>query len=184
MSTQYAGLPAVARRFWRAFSIAFVGMSALLIFTGALAAVVVLVALPEAIWYLLIGGVVYVLHTAGMFINDVRSGEYEPSQASHSTATELLTMIIIVGAYQSTILLIGTGVGYMAETLPGVPVIFAAVIAAYYPVIDTVLLRRGWRSPGALVAGSVLRIASAILDIRDTVMVAIPVIGPRRRMKH
>jgi hypothetical protein len=181
MSTEYPGLPSVARGFWYIYLLALAGGLTLLTFTAAIAAVVVLIFTPEAGWFLLIASVGYLLHSAVLLVNDIRTGEYEPSQASYSSAKEIMAVILLVGVYQSTVLLIGTGGAFLIESTLAWPAVVAVAVAAYYPVADLLLMRQGVKTPGAIAFLAVLIAVDAILNIHQSTVNVLPVIGKRRR---
>lgn len=185
MSTEYAGLPAVARRFWYVYSLAVISGITMLIFTGAIAAVIVLLVAPDAVTFFLIASVSYILHNAALFVTDLRTGDFEPSQSSLSmTPKELLALIIVMGTYQSTTLLVATSGALAFQSVLGIPAAFAAVAAAYYPVADLVLMRRGWPTPGEITVRIVIALVDAILNIRELAVGSLPVIGKRRRAQR
>ena len=184
MSTEYAGIPTVARRFWYVYSLAVISGVASFIFTGSFAAVLVLLFAPDAASLFLVASVSYILHSAALFVSDIRTGDYEPSQSSYSTPKELLAIIVVMGTYQSTVLLIGVGGGMLAQSMLGTSTAIATVIAAYYPVADMVLMRRGWMTPGSIAALVVVMIVDTLINIHKSVVDTIPVIGRNRRLQR
>lgn len=181
MREEYPGLPNIARHFWRHYLISVAGFGTLLLFMGAISAIIVRTFLPEAIWYLVIAGLSYVLHTAALFISDLWNGDYDPSQTTFSSAPQVLGVIVVMGVVYSTILLIGTVGAFVLSTVFETGWIAAAGFAAYYPVLDTVLMRRKRLSPGAVAFLSVLFILGTVLDIHSTIVESFPVIGKRER---
>lgn len=180
MSTRHPGFPAVAKRYWQAFLLVSLGCGALLVFTGAIAALVVLLFLPEAIWFFLLAAASLVLHTAALFVRDVRNDEYEPGQTAFSSPIVLLAFVVLVGVLLSTLLLVATAGAYVAVEIFDGPVLVAAGIAAYYPVVDVVLGRRGWWTPGTIAFAGTLVLVSALFDVHRSVIEALPVFGGGR----
>lgn len=181
MSTQYPGLPTVARNYWRMYFYAIFGMGSLVIFTGAIAAVIILVVLPSAKWYVAIAALSLIIHMAALFVRDIWIGAYEPSQTTFSSAVQIIAIVTMVGVVNASMLLIGTLGGYALETLLGLPAICALAIAAYYPILDIVLIRRGLYTPGAIIWLLVTTAISMVLDIHESVLEAVPLIGKRKR---
>lgn len=181
MSTGYSGLPAVARRYWRDFTYAFIGSITLVLFTGAFAAVVVLTLLPAAKWYFLIAVVSFVVHFAALFVKDVWTGEYDPSQSTMYTAAAFLALVMILGTTFSTMLLIGTIIGYFLSIVFGDLVIIGVATAAYYPVLEVLLIRQGVKTPGGLVFQGTALAIMTVINIHKSIAEALPVIGRQRR---
>lgn len=181
MSTDYPGIPTVARRYWRDYTIAVSAAVLLLFFTGAVAAFAVNVLLPGSEWFLFISATGLVFHFAALFLKDVWRGEYEPEQTTYSSAGEMLALIIVVGTFLSTLLLIGTYGAHLIAYSLGMHPAIAAFVAAYYPVADILLMRRKHHTPGAIaLIGSVLVINTAI-NIHHSVIEVLPVVGKRHR---
>jgi len=181
MSTEYPGLDAVARHYWQSYLKSVAGMGSVLLITGSLAAVVVLVALPEAVWYLVAAGVTYVLHSAGFLVRDIWTGDFEPSQSTFSSSKEFIALIVILGALTSTILLIGSVGGYVLTSVVGLPAVVGAGFAMYYAVVDLVLTRRGWWTPGVVVMLGVAYAIAAVVDTHRSLVGTLPVVGKRRQ---
>lgn len=182
MSTRYPGFPAVAKRYWQSFLLASLGIGMFLTFTGAIAAVVVLVFLPDAAWFFSLAVVSLVLHSAAFFVRDVQRGEYEPEQTTFSSPILLLAVVVLVGVLVSTLLLVATGGAYIVHEIIGGPLLVAAGIAAYYPVVDVALTRRGWWTPAAVAYVGTAVLVSALLNIHRSVIDALPVFGMRRQL--
>lgn len=180
-SVTYPGLPTVARQYWQAYANTVVAIGLVLLFTGAAGALAILTFLPAAKWYFAIAAAGLIVHAAALFIRDVARGEYDPSQTTFSTASQLLVVVVLVGVFQSTILFFGAVSGYLLATTLGWPVIVAAGAAAYYPVLDLVLMRREWYTPGALAFVAVTLAAATLFNIHQSVLDAIPLVGKRRR---
>lgn len=181
MSTQYPGYPALARSYWRVFLKATVGLSMVLAFTGALAGLIVLVFLPETLWFFILAAASFVLHGAALFIRDVHRNEYEPDQTSFSSPVILLAMIVLIGVLVSTLLLIASAGAYAVYVLLGWPAIVAAGVAAYYPVVDLVLMRNGRWTPAHIVFICTLVILSTLLNVHSSLMRGLPVLGRQKR---
>lgn len=181
MSTQYPGLPAVALRYWKRYMIATLGMAVTVLFAGAAGAVVVFALVPDAKWYLAFAVGALILHSAALYLRDLRHGEYDPSQTTFSSPIEILALFVLLGVLESTLLLIGTGLGYGLDNAFGAPFILAAIIGAYYPVVDVLLMRRGWKTPGVAVMIAVALLMSTVIDIHISISKALPIIGTRRR---
>lgn len=181
MNTEHPGLPTIARNYWRQYVYSVFGMTSLVVFTGAFGAVIILMFLPEAKWYFLLGAVSFVFHMAGLFIRDVRRDAWEPSQTTLSSASQILAIVILLGVVESTLLLIGTIGGYVINTVFELPVVIAALVAAYYPVLDIVLMRNDRYTPGALVFLIAILVIDAVINIHESVLSAIPLIGKPRR---
>lgn len=181
MSTHYPGLPSVARHFWSQYLSAVIAMTTMLVFTGAAGAVALLYLAPSGIYFFLLGVVSLILHSAALFVKDVWKGEYEPNQTTFASATALLSVIVILGVFLSTILLIGTAGSLLISGLLDMPTIVAAGVAAYYPVADLSLMRREITTPGALVFLGVVVVINAVFDIHRSVVESLPVIRRARR---
>lgn len=181
MSVTYPGLPVVARRFWRAYLLWSVSMLAVTAITGAIGGVLVLWFLPNATGYLVLAGVFFGLHMGALAIRDIRAEEYDASQATFSSAKELIAIVIVLGAWVSTLLLIGTIVAYILEARFGAPIIVTVLVAAYYPVLELLLTRRGWRTPGVIAINGTIIGINTIVDIHQSVVDTMPVIWKRRR---
>lgn len=181
MSAEYPGLPRVARGYWHDYLVAFIGLGVFFLFTGAVGALVVLAFFSEAVWLYLLGALSFILHLAGFTVKDVWKGDYEPTQTTFSSTIQLLVLVIISGTYQTTVLLIGTALGYAAFTILGLPVILAAAFAAYYPVIDVVLTRRISYTPGYLAMLLTVVTIDTVLNLHRSLIESIPVVGKRKR---
>jgi hypothetical protein len=183
MSTEYPGLPRLARSYCRAY-LASIGAWALFIaFTGAVGALLVLALVPEALWLYIIAAVSLVLHYAALFIKDVWQGEYEPGQTTFSSPVMILALVIVVGVMEATVLLLATGIGYIAGTYFGASTIVAFGIAAYYPVLDTVILRRGHYTPGGMAMMVSILVIDTVINLRQAAFDVLPVVGKRRRFQ-
>lgn len=181
MSVEYSGLPSIARRYWNDYSYAVLAMATLILFTGAIGAVVILTFIPAAKWFFLIGSVSFVLHSAALFLRDVWTGEYEPSQTTFSSVTELLALVVILGTVFSTILLIGSAGSYLLAEVFAWPKIVGVALAAYYPVIEIILMRHYKYTPGSIVfVGAVLAV-SAVVNIHQSIIDILPIIGNSHR---
>lgn len=180
MSKRYPGFPAVAKRYWQAFLMVSLGGGALLVFTGAIAALIVLVFLPEAVWFFVLAAVSLVLHAAALFIRDVQNDEYEPEQTTFSSPILLFAFVVLVGVLLTTLLLVATAGAYIASEIFEAPVLVAAGIAAYYPVVDVALGRRGWWTPATIAFVCTLVVVSTIFDIHRSIIEALPVFGRGR----
>ena len=181
MSTQYPGLPTVATQYWRQYTKATAGIGAMVLFTGALGALSVFTLVPDAKWFLVFAIVGIIVHTAALSLRDLRRGEYDPSQTTFSTSAEVVAGFILLGVYESTLLIIGTGLAYWLSATIGVPFIFAAAVAAYYPIADVLLIRREQKTPGYLAMLVVALLMGTMVNIHISISEALPVIGKRRR---
>lgn len=180
MSNEYAGLPAVAREYWRDYFVAFTGTFTLLLFTGSVTAVLVISFQPEAIWYFIIASTSFVLHFSALFLRDVWVGDYEPSQTTYSSARDLLAAISVIGTWFTVILLIATYGGYLSANLFDIPFLLTAGFSAYYAVVDTLLIRRGLYTPGAVTLLVTIILMNTAVNIHRSVIDALPVIGKRQ----
>jgi hypothetical protein len=179
--SQYSGIPHVARRYWQDYFSAALAMAAVLVFTGSVGAVVVYTFLPEGVDFFLLSAISLTLHSAGMYLKDTWSDEYDPDQTQFSSSTQIFAMIVLVGVFESTLLLI-SAVGAVAFTMiPQVPSIVPILFAAYYSVSDLILVRRGYRTPAAFVLIGAALVLQTVFNIHRATVDMLPVIGKRRR---
>lgn len=181
MSTEYPGIPTVTKRYWQTYMTAAIGLGISYTFLGSLAGIITLTLLPGASWLFVFALGTFILHTAALFVKDVREGDFDPSQSTFSSKAEYLAMTILWGSVETTLLLVGTVAGYALITLGGAPFALGVLVAAYYPVVDIVLMRRGWYTVGAVVAIIVVAAIDMVVDIHRSWITSLPVIGTRRR---
>lgn len=181
MSTEYPGLPSLARNYWRDYIYSVVGLTSIVAFTGAFGGIIVLLIIPEAKWFFVLTAVSFIFHMAGLYVRDIWMENYEPSQIALSSASHILAVVILLGVVASTILLIGTAGGYTLHTLLDTPAIIAGAVAAYYPVLDIGFMRRGRPTPGAITFVMVMTVIDAVLNIHESVIDTLPLIGSRRK---
>lgn len=181
MSAEYPGFPAVAKQYWRDYALATLGFAISLVFTGAVGALAIVTLLPAATGFFVLAAVSLVLHWGALFIRDVYSGEYEPNQTTFSSTTALFATIVIIGVFETVLLLIASVGGYAVSELLGGPALVAGAVAAYYPVSDIVLATRGWKTPGKIAAIATFLVVNTVLNIHRSVVDVIPIFGTRRR---
>jgi len=181
MSAEYPGLPTVARKYWRDYLISAGAWALVTAFTGAAGALIVLVLLPEALWLYVVAAVSLGLHYAALFVTDVWRGEHEPNQTTFSSPVMLLALVIVVGVMMSAVLLFATWLGYVAETFLGAPAILAFGLAAYYPVADVLVMRRGFYTLGAVAILATVVVIDTVINLRQATLETLPVVGKRRR---
>lgn len=181
MRRQFPGFPAAAKRYWYLFSVASLGIGALVTFTGAIAGLIVLAFLPEAIWFFALAAVSLVFHSAAFATRIIGDGAYDPDQTTFSSPVTLLATVVLLGAVTSTLLLIATSGAYVAREVLGWSPLAGAVIAAYYPVLDVALERRGWWTPASIVYVCILIFLSTVLNVHRSVIESFPVFYSQRR---
>lgn len=181
MSTQYPGFPRTAVRYWLDFWKASVGMIILLLITGALGALVVLMISPESVWLYAIAAAGFALNSAGIYVRDVREGDFDPDQTNFGSTVEFLALIVMLGAVESTVLFLGTATGVAIIEFTTLPVFAAILAAAFYPIIDLVLLRRGVPTPGALMMMAMAIVLGGVLNLHKSRFESLPVFGRKKR---
>lgn len=181
MSANYPGLPAIAIRYWESYLKALFTFAVIIIIAGSFGGVIVFLAAPEAIDFYGIAGLVLAFHSAAFYIMDVWRGEYEPNQTQLATGTQIFAAIVALGVYLSGILLIATGIGTLIAASVRLPLIYAALVAAYYPVLDLTIMRRGWKTPGVALLVIVMVVVDSLFGLHESVADLMPVIGRRHR---
>lgn len=150
-------------------------------FTGAIGALIVLAVVPEAIWLYVIAAASYILHSAALIVKNVREGDYDPGQMTFSSPVHLLAVVFVVGVFESTILLVATGLAYGLHVVLAAPMLLVLAVAVYYPVADLAALRRGIYTPGILAMIATVLVIDTVITLRQAVLESPPVVGKRRR---
>jgi len=136
--------------------------------------------LPGAEWYYALATVSFVVHIAATGTNDILKGDFEPSQTTYSSAKDVLAVVVVVGILVTTVLLIPTIASYVMLVLD-LPTLAAAVVAAYYPVGDLYLQRRGFWTPTSVAMFVTVAVMVEVVNIHQSVLEAVPVVGRHRR---
>jgi hypothetical protein len=181
MSESYPGLPAVAKAYWKSYGYAAVGGGIATAFAGSFGALVAHLYVPAAVPFYGIAFVSLVIHVTAMYVHDLWRGEYEPEQMTWTTRGLIFALVIVVGTLFSGLLLGGAVLGAVADSVLSLPTVVAAALAAYYPVADVALMRRGLVTPGAALLLGVTLVAQVIFDIHGSVTDKMPVFGQRHR---
>jgi hypothetical protein len=179
MSTEYVGIPTAARAYLGSYVRSVVALGIVISVTGALGALLVGFFSPTyMVFYTLAVGSV-ILHISAIYVRDVWDGSYDPGQTKFASGGQLLAVIALIGITNSAVFLLGTAIAAGAAWL-GASFLTAAVLAAYYPVIDIVLLRHGYWTPGFIIAFVTARVIVATLHVPTSLFDSLPVIGARR----
>lgn len=183
MSAEYPGLPAVAKAYWTGFIRATISMVLLFVIVGSFAGLVVLSVRPGAMDYFILGATVLVFHLAAFALKDVWLGKYDPAQTEWSSWTLFIAVLILISVFLTTLMLISSfGAHYMAS-LGSEWATLAWVFAAYYPVVDLVLIRQGVITPGRLMMTGTAVVISLVFNLHSELVKSVPVIRSRRGSK-
>jgi len=177
MSTRYPGLPKVAVAFWLRYPFVVFGVLIYIAFAGGLGAVGAFLIDPTVVALYAVGALSLSLHAAAMFLKDVRTEEYDPDQTNWTSGIQILLIMILMGTLYSTMLLIGASGAFIIAQYSGVSLELAAVFAAYYPVVDMSLMRRGHWTPSVVAFRIVAEIISLAFDIHNSLPDELPLVG-------
>lgn len=151
-------------------------------FTGSFAAVVVLLVVPEFLLHCTVAAVSTVVHVSAMKVADVFDHDADrPPTDEQSDGSVPLALVAIIGAVVSALLLVATGLGIAVDSLSGVPAAVAFAVAAYYPVVDVSLARRGLPSPGKVVYVASVKLAVALFGVRSSIPDGTALLGDATR---
>lgn len=182
MSHQYPGLPTAAKSYTLGYIRVLLGMGVFLAFTGAFGALLVSFLSPEMIIFYIIAFISVGLHLAAVYIRDVWMEEYEPGQAEFASVSQFLAVFTLLGSSYSGTLLLGTIVGASAVSL-GLPFVVAATAAAYYPVLDILLFRNGYWTPGGILTYISAWFIMITMNVPTTIVDSFPVIWKRQKKR-
>ncbi len=180
MSPQYVGLPTAARNYAASYFRALIPLGVVLAITGALGALIINFVYPEVFLFYGVAFASVSLHVSALYVRDVWGGDYEPSQTEFASGSQFLAVLIVLGISDSGLLVLGTLVAAGAVWM-GAPLGAAVAIAAYYPVIDLVLLRNGYWTPGAIITAAGAWAIVATMNVPNTLVGSLPVIGKGKR---
>jgi hypothetical protein len=181
MSIQYNGLPTTALKYWSVFTKTTVGMLMFITFTGAVGAFLVFAVAPEFLWLFVLGAASVAIHVSALFTRDVHRGRADMDQTEFASWQSMFALVIVFGFVESTVLLAGTGTAILIVEVTSLPIFAAMVAAAYYPVVDILLIRRGVWTPGGVMMGLTFIAVSTIMDFHDSLVQTIPIFGGNRR---
>ena len=185
MSTEFPGIPELARRFWVDYTRAVVGVLIVFLFTGSFGALVVFLIQPSATPYLFLASVSMILHLSTFILKDIWSGEIDTEQTEFSSLIYLIASIVVIGVLFSTLLTVASiGASVFAVYAPESVTLLAWGFAAYYPVAEMVLISKGHWTIARLLAFASLVMFGFILDIHRSQFDELPFIGGRHGPFH
>ena len=181
MNIEYDGLPTTARHYWSVFTKLTIGLLMFITFTGAVGAFLVFVVAPEFLWLFVLGAASVAIHVSALFIRDVHRGRADIDQTEFASWQSMFALVVVFGFVESTVLLVGTGTAILLVKVTGLPIFAAMVAAAYYPVVDILLIRRGVWTPGGVMMVLTITAVSTIMDFHDSLVHTMPIFGRNRR---
>jgi len=181
MSQEYPGIPALAMVYWKGYVLSLIGAGIGVLIAGSVGALTVSQLFPSAFPLYAIAMVSVVVHLAAMYLYDVWAGDYDPEQATWTTPAQVFAMIVVLGFQISGMLLIATSLGLLTIVFAELSIVFAALLVAYYPVIDVAFQRKGYLTPGAVLFIVGVLGVEATFNIHETMAEFIPVVGKRYR---
>lgn len=179
MSSKYPGIPAAAKRFWKRYILGAIAAVLSVVFLGAVAAVVVVSLMPDMIWYLQVAAVSLMAHLAAFFVRDMKQG-LDPNQSSFTSMAEQLAAAVLTGSLITSQLLIASGLAMVALNF-GMPTWAAVLVAAYYPIVDLVLLRQKVPTVGYFVLLAVAMCLAGIFNVHQSLVDSVPVLSRPKR---
>jgi len=171
---------AVARAYWRYYTLAVIGLGLVTLFVGGVGGLLVTTMIPGYEWYYGLAAVSLILHISAVAVRDMLSGEYDPSQTTYSSGKQILALVVLIGFMFTAFLLIATAGAYLIVQ-QGLPVAVAAVFAAYYPIADNQLSQRGIWTPVDVIMVVLTELLVQVLNIRQSILDAVPIFRKRRR---
>lgn len=179
MSTEYPGIPRAAKDYFSSYLRVLIPFAIFVAVIGSLGAFIIALFYPDLIFFYATALVSICLHMSALYVRDVWSEEYDPGQAQFASGGQLLGIIAVIGVVGSFLLLLGTGIAAAAAGL-GVPILIATGLAAYYPVIDVILMRNNIRTPTWLIGYITVWFIIGSANMPGSLFDSLPVIGKRR----
>lgn len=180
MDSDHPGLPAIARLYWGQMTRFLVTIIMAFLFTGSVAALLIVLFEPEASPFFIVAAAAFVIHSAALMFVDVATGAYDPDQTEFASWAQLAAVLVVVGTVISTLMAIASFGGLLlSEELSGFSWVGWA-FAAYYPVVDLLLVRNGYWTPGNVVSLIALTLVGVVLDIHYSLPESLPIFGGER----